>query len=51
MEKEYNVEFDDIICRKAKESDNLDEIATLIYETDPYIYPYWFNNSVEEAIS
>ena len=26
------------------------EIATLIYQTDPYIYPYWFENSVDKAI-
>ena len=26
-------------------SDNFEEIARLLYETDPYIYPYWFNNN------
>ena len=25
-------------------SDDLDKVAELIYETDPYIYPYWFKN-------
>ncbi len=27
----------------------MEELATLIYETDPYIYPFWFNNNLEEA--
>lgn len=31
--------------RKAKLSDNLLEIAELIYETDNYIYPYWFKKN------
>ncbi|MBQ9854341.1 MAG: GNAT family N-acetyltransferase [Bacilli bacterium] len=31
-----------IKIRKAREDDNLIEIAELIYKTDPYIYPYWF---------
>lgn len=31
--------------RRARETDNLKEIARLIYETDPYIYPYWFQNT------
>ena len=38
-----------IVVRKVNLNDNFDEIAELIYETDPYIYPYWFNNDVEEA--
>ena len=45
----YEVDLDDIIIRRGKKGDNPEEIATLIYQTDPYIYPYWFNNSVEEA--
>ncbi len=51
MEKEsYEVNLGDIVCRRAKKTDNMAEIATLIYQTDPYIYPYWFENSVDKAI-
>ena len=28
--------------RKAKLTDNIEEIAELIYQTDKFIYPYWF---------
>lgn len=28
--------------RKANKNDNLEQIAELIYGTDEYIYPYWF---------
>lgn len=48
--KDYKVGFEDIILRRAKKDDNMAEIAKLIYETDPYIYPFWFNNNIEEAI-
>lgn len=37
MKKQFQIEF-----RKAKKNDNLEEIAELLYRTDPYIYPYWF---------
>lgn len=30
-----------IIFRKADSNDNFYEMARLLYETDPYIYPYW----------
>ena len=30
--------------RKARESDNLEKIAELLYYTDDYIYPYWFKS-------
>ena len=40
---------EDIIIRKVSLNDNLEEIAELIYETDPYIYPYWFHNDIEEC--
>lgn len=40
---------EDIIIRKATTDDNFEEIAELIYETDEHIYPYWFNNNLEEA--
>lgn len=33
-----------IIIRKANKNDNLERIAELIYNVEPYIYPYWFEN-------
>ena len=33
-----------MVFRKATEKDNLKKIAELLYYTDPYIYPYWFEN-------
>lgn len=33
-----------MIVRKANKDDDLKKIAELIYKTDPYIYPYWFEN-------
>lgn len=48
--KDYLLTYDEIDLRRANENDNFEEIAKLIYQTDPYIYPYWFNNSIEEAI-
>ncbi len=51
MEKEsYEVNLGDISCRRARKTDNMAEIATLIYQTDPYIYPYWFENDVDKAV-
>ena len=38
-----------LIIRKATTSDNLKEIAELIYKTDDYIYPYWFG-SLEQCL-
>lgn len=35
--------------RPARDSDNFTRIASLIYATDPYIYPFWFG-SEEQAI-
>lgn len=49
MKNSYEVNLEDVIFRRAKESDDTRQIAKLIYQTDPYIYPFWFNNSVEEA--
>ena len=40
---------DDFIIREANITDNFEEIAELIYETDPYIYPHWFHGDVEEC--
>ena len=31
--------------RKARKTDDLKAIARLIYQTDPYIYPYWFEKT------
>lgn len=50
MKNSYIVEDEYIVFRSANENDNFEEIATLIYQTDPYIYPFWFNNNTEEAI-
>lgn len=36
--------------RKLTLEDDLDQVAKLIYETDPYIYPYLFNDNKEEGI-
>lgn len=48
--KSYEINLEDIVLRRAKDTDNFEEIATLIYQTDPYIYPYWFNDDLDEAI-
>ena len=39
----------DITIRKLKNGDDLNQVAKLIYLTDPYIYPNWFN-SIEDGI-
>lgn len=36
--------YDKYEFRKANSNDNLLEIAELLYNTDPYIYPYWFGS-------
>ena len=41
---------DGITVRPLAPSDNLDEVAELIYLTDPYIYPAWFD-SIEDGIA
>ena len=38
--KDYKIGFEDIILRRASKDDNMADIAKLIYETDPYIYPF-----------
>ncbi len=35
--------------RRAKATDNFEQISGLIYDTDVYIYPFWFGNK-ETAI-
>ena len=37
-----------IVIRRARDGDDLERIAELIYKTDAYIYPYWFE-SVENC--
>lgn len=49
MKNNYLIENEDIEFRRASENDSFEEIAELIYYTDPYIYPFWFNNDVNEA--
>lgn len=39
----------DVIIRKYKDGDDLNQIAKLIYLTDPYVYPNWFD-SMEDGI-
>lgn len=46
----YIIELEDIVLRRAKHNDNMEDIARLIYQTDPYIYPFWFDNDEEEAV-
>ena len=45
----YEVNLEDVIFRRAEKDDNMEEIASLIYQTDPYIYPFWFNENINEA--
>ena len=46
----YRIELEDIILRRARHNDNMEEIAKLVYQTDPYIYPYWFHDDIDEAV-
>ena len=48
--KSYAIDFEDIVFRRAKNTDNMKEIAALIYDTDPYIYPFWFNDDRDAGI-
>ena len=49
MKNVFKVENEEIVFRRANIEDNLEQIAELIYLTDPYIYPFWFNNSITKA--
>ncbi len=40
----------DIVIREFRDGDDINQVAKLIYLTDPYIYPYWFDN-IEDGIS
>lgn len=46
----YEVEKDNIIYRRANIYDDFSEIAELIYRSDPYIYPYWFDDDIRSGI-
>lgn len=49
MKESYFIDEEDLVFRRASENDNFNEIASLIYDTNKYMYPFWFN-SKEEAI-
>lgn len=51
MRNNYLVENNMIYFRRAKKDDNMEEIAKLIYDTDPYIYPYWFQEDESKCIA
>ena len=36
------MDLNELIIRKPTSDDDLEKIAELLYNTDPYIYPYWF---------
>lgn len=39
-----------VVIRRANFNDDLERIAELIYKTDAFIYPYWFEN-IDNCIS
>lgn len=47
----YLVENELIKFRRATPEDNMEEIARLIYDTDPYIYPFWFEKNENKCIN
>ena len=49
MNNSYFVKDENLIFRRANINDNFEEIARLIYDTNPYIYPFWFHNDKGEA--
>lgn len=46
----YQVDDGKIIYRRANMYDNFIEIAELIYKSDPYIYPYWFDDDIRSGV-
>ena len=44
--KDYAVHLEDLAFRRAKKTDDFRTIAKLIYQTDPYIYPFWFDQDL-----
>ena len=52
MTREIGIEVSkasNIEIRRLQETDNLNQVAKLIYLTDPYVYPNWFDN-IEDGI-
>lgn len=49
MKNSYLVENEEIEFRRAIVDDDLETIAELIYKTDPFIYPFWFNKNIKKA--
>ena len=41
--------LDKLYYRVAETNDDPCTIGDLLYQSDPYIYPYWFNNDSDEA--
>lgn len=39
----------DVLVRQMQDGDDLTQVAKLIYETDPYVYPNWFD-CIEDGI-
>lgn len=50
MKDTFLVESAEIHFRRANINDNMEEIANLIYYTDPYIYPFWFDNDIQKCV-
>ena len=46
MEEQNNL----LIIRKPTKEDKLEKISELLYKTDPFIYPYWFE-TLENCIN
>ncbi len=51
MKNSFTVANEKITFRRAKSDDSYKEIAAVLYDTDPYIYPFWFDNNKDEAIT
>ena len=51
VKNSYLVENDYVYFRRSSKDDNMEEIASLIYDTDPYIYPYWFEKDENKCIN
>lgn len=51
MKNSFMVRNEEIEFRRATKDDNFFEIAELIYKTDEYIYPFWFDKNIEIAKS
>lgn len=49
MTKFQPIHYGDLCIRPATHDDNPEQIANLIYQTDPYIYPCWFKGHQRES--